>query len=69
MTVREVIRRLVALGCTKTRQTGSHSRWVTPCGKCRTTVAIHEGHDIARGTLRAIEKDLEPCLGPKWLLG
>ena len=28
-----------------------------------------KGEDIPRGTLRAIERDLEPCLGKGWLAG
>ena len=27
---------------------------------------VHAG-DLTPGTLRSIERDLEPCLGPKWL--
>ncbi|MBN1610862.1 MAG: type II toxin-antitoxin system HicA family toxin [Polyangiaceae bacterium] len=69
MTPREVVRRLTALGCTKVRQKGSHATYMAPDGKCWTTVAIHEGRDIPAGTLRAIERELEPCLGRKWLLG
>ena len=34
----------------------------------KTTVPIHGG-DLGRGLLGAIEKDLEPCFGRKWLLG
>ncbi len=37
------------------------------CGECRTTVPIHASDDLPRGTLRAIERDLEPCLGRTWL--
>ena len=37
------------------------------CGRCQTTVAVHRGVDLPPGTLRAIERDLEPCLGAKWL--
>lgn len=33
-----------------------------------TTVAQHPG-DIPTGTLRAIERDLEPAFGPNWLRG
>jgi predicted RNA binding protein YcfA (HicA-like mRNA interferase family) len=69
MTPREVIRRMVALGCTKVRQKGSHATYQSPDGKYWTTVAIHEGRDIPSGTLRAIERELEPCLGRKWLTG
>ncbi len=43
---------------------GSHQIW--QCGKCRTTVAVHPG-DIPKGTLRAIERQLAPCLGDDWL--
>ncbi|MDQ6877669.1 MAG: hypothetical protein M3082_08195 [Candidatus Dormibacteraeota bacterium] len=38
-------------------------------GKCRTTVPVHRGQDLPAGTLRAIERDLEPCLGRRWLQG
>jgi predicted RNA binding protein YcfA (HicA-like mRNA interferase family) len=37
------------------------------CGACRTTVPVHRGEDLPPGTLRAIERDLEPCLGKGWL--
>ena len=62
-----MVRRLVAGGCTKIRQVGSHARYVSPCGKCVTTVAIHAGKDIHPKTLRTIEKDMAPCLGKTWL--
>jgi hypothetical protein len=32
------------------------------CRTCVTTIAVHTG-DIPTGTLRKIERDLEPCLG------
>ncbi|MBI2774175.1 MAG: type II toxin-antitoxin system HicA family toxin [Chloroflexi bacterium] len=51
--------------CWIIRQEGSHVH--LGCDGCRTMVAIHSGKDIARGTLRAIERDLEPCFGRKWL--
>ena len=62
-----MVRKLVQAGCTKVRQTGSHARYVSPCGKCATIVALHAGKDIAIGTLRTIEKDMAPCLGKNWL--
>jgi predicted RNA binding protein YcfA (HicA-like mRNA interferase family) len=37
------------------------------CGRCVTTVPMHEGEDIGKGLLRKIERDLEPCLGKGWL--
>lgn len=67
MTGNDVVRRLLALGCRKVRQKGSHVRFVSPCGKCHTTVPLHGNRDIATGTLRAIERDMEPCLGKGWL--
>ncbi len=36
-------------------------------GTCMTTIPRHQGEDIAPGTLRAIERQLEPCLGRRWL--
>lgn len=52
-------------GCEQVRQVGSHVRM--QCGKCSTTVPVHAGEDIKKGTLRGIERDLEPCLGKGWL--
>jgi predicted RNA binding protein YcfA (HicA-like mRNA interferase family) len=66
MTAREVMRTLTKLGATLVRQTGSHARFVSACGKCATTVAMHPG-DIKPGTLHAIEKDMAPCYGKGWL--
>jgi len=36
------------------------------CGDCQTVIPIHTG-DLTPGVLRSIERDLEPCLGPRWL--
>ncbi|TMK78515.1 MAG: addiction module toxin, HicA family [Actinobacteria bacterium] len=65
MTGRQLLRRLRKLGCEEVRQRGSHVR--VRCGRCETTVPVHAGEDLPPGTLRAIERDLEPCLGKKWL--
>jgi predicted RNA binding protein YcfA (HicA-like mRNA interferase family) len=59
------MRKLRRLGCTQVRQRGSHVR--VRCGRCLTTVPVHAGEDLRTGTLRAIERDLEPCLGKGWL--
>jgi len=55
------------------RQVGSHRRYqatyVDQDGnecKAATTVAQHPG-DVPRGTVRAIEKDLEAAFGKGWL--
>ena len=62
---KELLRRLRRLGCAEERQRGSHVR--VRCGKCVTTVPVHAGENIGAGLLRAIERDLEPCLGSGWL--
>jgi predicted RNA binding protein YcfA (HicA-like mRNA interferase family) len=69
MTSREVIARLLELGCTEVRQRGSHKRFKSSCGKCFTTVPVHQGAEIPRGTLGNIERSMAPCLGEKWLTG
>lgn len=65
MTARELRAILRALGCIELRQHGSHVR--IQCGKCFSTVPVHAGEDLGPGLLRAIERDLEPCLGKRWL--
>ncbi|HCG01715.1 MAG TPA: hypothetical protein DEV93_14375 [Chloroflexi bacterium] len=67
MTGAEVLRRIRRTGCSPgpVRQVGSHVR--IECNECRTTVPVHRGQDIPLGTLRAIERDLEQCLGRRWL--
>lgn len=74
MRSREVNRRIEALGGHQTRQVGSHRRYTAtatnPDGTTHpvyTTVAQHT-RDIPLGTLRAIQKDLEPAFGKGWLL-
>jgi predicted RNA binding protein YcfA (HicA-like mRNA interferase family) len=52
------------LGCLEVRQSGSHV--ILRCGTCQTVVPKHGG-DIRPGTLRSIERDVEPCLGKGWL--
>ena len=64
MTARVLLRKLRELGCEPVRQRGSHQIW--RCGNCQTVIPLH-ARDIPTGTLRSIERDLEPCLEPKWL--
>ncbi|MGH9182046.1 MAG: type II toxin-antitoxin system HicA family toxin, partial [Acidimicrobiales bacterium] len=64
VTARVLVRKLRDRGCESVRQRGSHQTW--RCGTCQTVVPMHTG-DLTAGTLRSIERDLEPCLGPKWL--
>jgi predicted RNA binding protein YcfA (HicA-like mRNA interferase family) len=70
---REVNRRIERLGGVMIRQTRSHRRYMVTYAnvagaeaKIATTVPQHSG-DIPAGTLRAIERDLEPGLGKGWL--
>lgn len=65
MTSRELLKILKAHGCVEVRQKGSHIRM--RCGKCSTTVPTHKGEDLGTGLLKAIERDLAPCLGEGWL--
>jgi predicted RNA binding protein YcfA (HicA-like mRNA interferase family) len=59
--LRQLLRRR---GCSEVRQSGSHL--VVRCDGCQTVIPVHGG-DLPSGTLRAIERDLEPCLGKRWL--
>jgi predicted RNA binding protein YcfA (HicA-like mRNA interferase family) len=65
VTGRRLLALLRRLGCEEIRQKGSHVR--VRCGRCVTTVPLHAGEDLGPGLLRAIERDLEPCLGKGWL--
>lgn len=60
----EVIQAIERLGGERVRQKGSHVRMRV--GSCFTTVPVHT-RDVPKGLLRAIERDLEPCLGEGWL--
>jgi predicted RNA binding protein YcfA (HicA-like mRNA interferase family) len=66
MTGREVLRTVERAGCEQIRQRGSHVIVRCP-GGCQTVIPIHRGQDIPTGTLRAIERALERCLGKGWL--
>lgn len=62
---KQLLKLLVTLECEVVRQRGSHVR--VRCGQCMTTVPVHSGESLPVGTLRQIERDLEPCLGKGWL--
>ena len=53
----EVIRILEKLGFKKIRQSGSHAVFYHSDGRW-TTVPIHKGRDVAKGTLRKILRDI-----------
>jgi predicted RNA binding protein YcfA (HicA-like mRNA interferase family) len=65
MTARLLVKKMKSLGCAELRQRGSHIIMRHPDG-CQTVVAMHSG-DMPVGTLRAIERHMEPCLGKGWL--
>ena len=65
MSGKQVLSLLRQRGCEIVRRRGSHVR--VRCDRCQTTVPVHAGADLPPGTLRAIERDLEACLGMKWL--
>jgi predicted RNA binding protein YcfA (HicA-like mRNA interferase family) len=65
MRARDVVRRIEMLGGVMVRQTGSHRRF--RAGSHYTTVPMHGSRDLPPGTLRAIERDLEPEFGKGWL--
>ncbi len=70
-TSREVVRLIVSThGGEVLRQSGSHRllRVTGPDGTASTTtVPMHAGRDLDRGLLAAIERDLAPVLGPRWI--
>ncbi len=66
---REVCRRIERLGGEHDRTDGSHRGYVVrygECGRVRTWVSMHP-RDVPPGTLRKIERDLEPAFGKGWL--
>jgi predicted RNA binding protein YcfA (HicA-like mRNA interferase family) len=69
MRATEVNRRIEGLGGEHRGTRGSHRRYVVRYGDGRTVrtyVPIHPG-DLPKGTVRKIERDLEPALGERWL--
>lgn len=66
MTPAQVMRRLRGLGCIQLRQRGSHVRFVSPCGRCHTTVPTTEA-GTCKPARRARSRGMEPCLEEGWL--
>lgn len=66
MTGREVLKVVLRRGCENLRQRGTHVIVCCP-GGCQSVIPVHGGQDIPVGTLRSIERVLEPCLGKRWL--
>ena len=65
MSARELRKILRKEGCVELRQSGSHLQ--VKCGKCQSTIPMHKGRDIKKGTLGAIERSLEICIGDDFL--
>jgi len=76
LTAREVIQRIEALAGYHVRTRGSHATYEAirrnekdeVVLRARAQVPIHRG-DVAPGTLRSIQRQLESVLGEGWLLG
>jgi predicted RNA binding protein YcfA (HicA-like mRNA interferase family) len=69
VTAREVIQRIERLGGVYAGAQGSHRKYVVRYGdrgRATTFVPVHPG-DVPKGTLRKIERELEPALGERWL--
>jgi predicted RNA binding protein YcfA (HicA-like mRNA interferase family) len=66
---KEVVSMIEKRGGVAIRQSGSHLRLMVEYegGKVFAVVPMHSGRDVATGTLRAIERDLEPAFGERWL--
>jgi predicted RNA binding protein YcfA (HicA-like mRNA interferase family) len=70
MTARQVIRRIEALGGYHVRTRGSHATYVAQLrdedghvvATARAQVPVHGG-DVAPGTLRSMQRQLEPVFG------
>lgn len=62
VTAKEIAKKLNKAGASWRQGRGS----LRVLGKCRTVVPMHTG-DMATGTWKSIEKDMEPCLGKRWL--
>jgi predicted RNA binding protein YcfA (HicA-like mRNA interferase family) len=75
LTAKEVVRRIAARGGYHVRTKGSHATYEVVrrneegevLAMARAQVPIHSG-DVAPGTLRAIERQLEAVLGKGWLI-
>jgi len=68
MRAKDVNRRIIRLGGVALRQRGSHRRFTaTVNGVTAFTSVPQHGGDIPRGTLAAIEKDMEAVFGKGWL--
>jgi predicted RNA binding protein YcfA (HicA-like mRNA interferase family) len=52
-------------GCQEVRRESSHV--IVRCDGCQTTVPVHAGEDLGPGLLSRIQRDLEQCLGARWL--
>ncbi len=65
MKARKILQVLRERGCIEVRQKGSHIR--VKCKHCFSTIPCHGSDDLKVGTLKQIQKDLEPCLGKEWL--
>jgi predicted RNA binding protein YcfA (HicA-like mRNA interferase family) len=69
MKPKQVCRRIERLGGVVIRQNGSHRTFLVrygESGRLTTRVPMHP-RELRKGTIHAIERDLEPALGKGWL--
>ena len=62
--LREVRRALVAVGCTVKAHSGSHTKWVCPCGRHTANIPRHSV--VSPGVVRSTIERLA-CLPEGWL--
>ena len=64
MTAHELLDFLLIKGCQVIGRIGSQVR--VACKGCRVIFSLDEA-EMSTRTLNDIERELEPCLGPRWL--
>lgn len=73
MTGKEALRHLraraKARGLEVRQRQGKGSHLIITVGSVSTTIPMHAGDELGAGLRRAIERDLEPALGAKWMEG
>ncbi len=75
LTARVIVRRIEDLGGYHVRTRGSHATYAAVqrddegevVMTAKAQVPLHGG-DMAPGTVRSIQRQLEPVFGPRWLL-
>jgi hypothetical protein len=64
MKLRDLVRRLAALGCTIKSNAGSHTKWICPCGQHQANIPRHTM--VSPGVVADTAKKLA-CLPKGWI--